>query len=158
MPGYGTDSGFADYAAANGYEVPAGTVAAARLRGSVYLDGHYYQRFPGEPTGGVDQERSWPRKSATDRFGNAINPDAVPARVVSASYEAALIELRTPGFFSKTFTESEKKVLTKVQTISWTYTGNSKGDRSSSPTSTVIENLLAPILTPDDLPAALVVS
>jgi len=33
MPGYGTDSGFADYAAANGYEVPAGTVAAARLRG-----------------------------------------------------------------------------------------------------------------------------
>ena len=158
MPGYGDDSGFADYAAANGYDVPAGTVAAARLRGSVYLDGHYYQRFPGEPTSGVDQERSWPRKSSTDRFGNAINPDAVPARVVSASYEAALIELRTPGFFSKTFTESEKKVLVKVQSISWVYTGNSKGDRSSSPTSTVIENLLAPILTPDDLPAALIVS
>ena len=158
MPGYGDDAGFADYAEANGYEVPAGTVAAARLRGSVYLDGHYYQRFPGEPTGGVDQERSWPRKSATDRFGNAINPDAVPVRVVSSSYEAALIELRTPGFFSKTFTESEKKVLTKVQSISWTYTGKSKGDRSSSPTSTVIDNLLAPILTPDDLPAALIVS
>ena len=158
MPGYGDDAGFADYAAANGYDVPAGTVAAARLRGSVYLDGHYYQRFPGEPTGGVDQERSWPRKSATDRFGNAINPDAVPVRVVSSSYEAALIELRTPGFFSKTFTESEKKVLVKVQSISWVYTGNSKGDRSSSPTSTVIDNLLAPILTPDDLPAALIVS
>jgi len=158
MPGYGDDAGFADYAAANGYDVPAGTVAAARLRGSVYLDGHYYQRFPGEPTGGVDQERSWPRKSATDRFGNSINPDAVPVRVVSSSYEAALIELRTPGFFSKTFTESEKKVLVKVQSISWAYTGNSKGDRSSSPTSTVIENLLAPILTPDDLPAALIVS
>ena len=158
MLGYGDDSGFADYAAANGYEVPAGTVAAARLRGSVYLDGHYYQRFPGEPTGGVDQERSWPRKSATDRFGNAINPDAVPTRVVSASYEAALIELRTQGFFSKTFTESEKKVLVKVQSISWAYTGNSKGDRSSSPTSTVIDNLLSPILTPDDLPAALIVS
>jgi len=158
MPGYGTDSGFADYAEANGYEVPAGTVAAARLRGSVYLDGHYYQRFPGEPTSGVDQERSWPRKSATDRFGNAINPDAVPVRVVNSSYEAALIELRTPGFFSKTFTESEKKVLVKVQSISWAYTGNSKGDRSSSPTSTVIDNLLSPILTPDDLPAALIVS
>ena len=158
MPGYGTDTGFADYAEANEYEVPAGTVAAARLRGSVYLDGHYYQRFPGEPTGGIDQERSWPRKSATDRFGNAIQPDSVPARVVSASYEAALIELRTLGFFSKTFTESEKKVLTKAGPISWTYTGKTEGDRASSPTVTVIDNLLSPILVPDDLPAALVVS
>ena len=158
MPGYCTDSGFADYAEANGYEVPAGTVAAARLRGSVYLDGHYYQRFPGEPTGGIDQERSWPRKRAVDRFGNDIPPDSVPTRVVSASYEAALIELRTLGFFSKTFTESERKVLTKVQSLSWTYTGSSKGDRSSSPTVTVIDNILSPILTPDDLPAALIVS
>ena len=158
MPGYGTDIGFEDYAAANGYDIPAGTVAAARLRGSVYLDGHYYQRWPGEPTGGVDQERSWPRKTATDRFGNAIDSTAVPTRVVSASYEAALIELRTPGFFSKTFTEADKKVLTKVQSISWTHTGNTKGDRSSSPVSTVIDNILAPLLTPNDLPAALIVS
>jgi len=160
MPGYGTDIGFEDYAAANGYDIPAGTVAAARLRGSVYLDGHYYQRWPGEPTGGVDQERSWPRKSAADRYGNAIPPAAVPARVVSASYEAALIELRTPGFFSKTFTEADKKVLTKVQSIEWKYIGSSKGDRSSSPVSTVIDNILAPLLTPADsyLPAALIVS
>jgi len=33
MPGYGTDIGFADYIEANGLEIPAGTVAAARLRG-----------------------------------------------------------------------------------------------------------------------------
>ena len=98
------------------------------------------------------------KESAADRYGNAIDSTAVPARVVSASYEAALLELGTPGFFSKTFTEADKKVLTKVQSISWTYTGNTKGDRSSSPVSTVIENILAPILTPDDLPAALIVS
>ena len=160
MPGYGTDIGFEDYAAANGYDIPAGTVAAARLRGSVYLDGHYYQRWPGEPTGGVDQERSWPRKTATDRFGNVIDVDAVPVRVVSASYEATLLELQTPGFFSKTFTEADKKVLTKVQSIEWKYIGSSKGDRSSSPVSTVIDNILAPLLTPADsyLPAALIVS
>ena len=158
MPGYGDDAGFDVYAADNGYDIPSGNVTAARLRGSVYLDGHYYQRWPGEPTGGVDQERSWPRKTATDRFGNAIDSTAVPARVVSASYEATLLELTTPGFFAKTFTESEKKVLTKVQSISWTYTGNSKGDRSSSPVSTVIDNILAPLLTPNDLPAALIVS
>jgi len=138
MPGYGDDIGFEDYAAANGYDIPTGTVAAARLRGSVYLDGHYYRRWPGEPAGGVDQERSWPRKSAADRYGNAIPPAAVPARVVNASYEAALIELRTPGFFSKTFTEADKKVLTKVQSIEWKYIGSSKGDRSSSPVSTVL--------------------
>ena len=158
MAGYGSDSGFDDYAADNGYEIPSGNVTAARQRGSVYLDGHYYQRWPGEPTGGIDQERSWPRKTATDRFGNAVDDAAVPTRVVSASYEAALLELGTPGFFAKTFTEADKKVLTKVQSISWTYTGNTKGDRSSSPVSTVIENILAPILTPDDLPSALIVS
>jgi hypothetical protein len=158
MPGYGDDAGFDVYAADNGYDIPSGNVTAARLRGSVYLDGHYYQRWPGEPTGGVDQERSWPRKTATDRFGNAIDSTAVPARVVSASYEATLLELQTPGFFSKTFTEADKKVLVKVQSISWVHTGNSKGDRSSSPVSTVIENILAPILTPNDLPSALIVS
>lgn len=158
MPGYGTDTGFADYAEANGLDVPAGTVAAARLRGSVYLDGHYYDRFPGEPTGGIDQERSWPRKRAVDRFGNSIPEESVPTRVVSASYEAALVELRTMGFFSKIFTESEKKVLTKVQSLSWTYIGKNKDNRSSSPTLTVIDNILSPILVPDDLPAALFVS
>jgi hypothetical protein len=158
MPGYGTDIGFADYIEANGLEIPAGTVAAARLRGSVYLDGHYYQRFPGQPTGGIDQERSWPRKSAIDRFGNSIPDSSVPVRVVSASYEATLLELQTPGFFAKTFTESEQKVLTKVQSISFTYIGSNKGDRSSSPTVTAIDNLLSSILTPDDLPAALIVS
>ena len=158
MPGYGTDSGFQDYVVANGYDVPSGVIATARLRGSVYLDGHYYQRFPGQPTGGVDQERSWPRKSALDRFGNAIDSVAVPLRVVSASYEAALLEMNTPGFFAKTFTESEQKVLTKVQSISFTYTGSNQGDRSSSPTVTAIDNLLSSILTPDDLPAALIVS
>ena len=160
MPGYGDDSEFADYAAANGYYIPTGTVAAARLRGSVYLDGHYYRRWPGEPTGGIDQERSWPRKTATDRYGNVIDSTAVPARVVSASYEAALIELQTPGFFSNTFIEADKKVLTKVQSIEWEYIGSSKGDRSSSPVSTVIDNILAPLLTPTDsyLATALIVS
>lgn len=82
----------------------------------------------------------------------------MPQRVINSAYEAALIEMRTPGFFSKTFTESEKKVLTSVGPIKWTYTGNTKGDRASSPVSTTIDNLLAPLLTPNDLPAAMVVS
>lgn len=158
MPGYGTDQGFEDYATSNGYTVPAGTVAAARLRGSVYLDGHYYRRWPGQPTGGIDQERSWPRKDAVDRYGNAIPDSTIPQRVIDASYEAALLELKTPGFFSKTFTESERKVLTRVQNIQWTVTGESKGDRANSPVSTTIDNILAPILVPNDLPAALIVS
>ncbi|MCK2149528.1 hypothetical protein MYE70_10665 [Marinobacter alexandrii] len=158
MPGYGDDAGFQAYADANGYTVPAGTVAAARLRGSVYLDGHYYRRWPGQPTDGIDQERSWPRKGAVDRYGNAIPSSEVPQRVINASYEAALLEMKTPGFFSKTFTEAERKVLTQVQNIRWTVTGESKGDRANSLTSTVIDNILAPILVPNDLPAALIVS
>ncbi|TPN90206.1 DnaT-like ssDNA-binding protein, partial [Mesorhizobium sp. B1-1-5] len=86
MGGYGDDAGFAAYAAAAGYTVPAGTISAARQRGSAYIDGTYGMRFPGQPTGGIGQEREWPRTGAT-AFGAALASDLIPQRVIDASYE-----------------------------------------------------------------------
>lgn len=157
MAGYGTDEAFQTWATDNGYTVPAGTVAAARLRGSVYIDGAYGSRFPGRPTGGVDQEREWPRTGATDRYGNALPSDEVPLRIEHAAYHAALIELQTPGFFSKTYTASERKVLTEVKGIKWTVVGSAKGEMAEVPVSTTIAGMLAPLLLPEHAPAILVV-
>ena len=157
MAGYGDDAGFQAWATENDYTVPAGTVAAARQRGSVYIDGTYYARFPGVPAGGASQERAWPRKSAVDRYGNALPDDEVPQRVINASYEAALLELQTPGFFSKTYAAAERKVLTEVKGIKWTVVGDSKGQMANVPISTTIEGILAPLLVPADIPVALIV-
>lgn len=62
--------------------------------------------------------------------------------VESAVYEAAMAEVLTPGFWSKTFTPSEQKVLTKVGAIQWTLTGDASKGGSSIPRSTKIETML----------------
>jgi len=58
--------------------VLAGTIAAARQRGSLFIDGTYGLRFPGTPSGGLDQEREWRRTGASDRYGTAIDARRCP--------------------------------------------------------------------------------
>ena len=43
--------------------------------------------------------------------------------IAEAAYIAASLELTTPGFFTRTYTPSEQKVLTGVGSIRWTPTG-----------------------------------
>ncbi|HEU5019681.1 MAG TPA: DnaT-like ssDNA-binding protein [Pseudolabrys sp.] len=159
MAGYGTDEGFATWAEAAGYDVPEGTVAAARQRGSVYVDGTYEDRWPGTPTGGVDQERSWPRTGATDRYGNVIDADTVPARVISASYEAALLELQSPGSLSIVGSNAGRVKRERVEgAVEVEYAASAGSDvvADNRVLSTVIDGILAPLLT-RDMPAVLVV-
>lgn len=81
MAGYGTEAGFTAWATEHVYTVPTGDVPAALQRGSAYIDGTYGDRFPGEPTDGIEQDRAWPRTDAEDKWGNAIADNAVPTRV-----------------------------------------------------------------------------
>ena len=76
--------------------------------------------------------------------------DTLPV-VVDATYVAASIELATPGFFSKTYTPSEHKVLTEVKGIKWQVTGD-KGTWAAYPTSTIIDAMFKPYVC--DLDAA----
>lgn len=62
--------------------------------------------------------------------------------VESAVYEAAIIEVASPGFWSKTYTPAEQKVLTKVEGISWTVVGDAKQSGASMPRSTKIDAML----------------
>jgi hypothetical protein len=66
-----------------------------------------------------------------------------------AAYIAANLELATPGFFAKTYTEAESKVLTGVGTIKWTVTGKG-GTYAYMPTSSLIDALFEPYVIDRD--------
>ena len=68
-------------------------------------------------------------------------PDAIADE---ATYEAATLELATPGFWSRTFTPDQQKVLTKVDTIQWTVIGNASGAMGATPVSTAIDAMMRP--------------
>lgn len=60
-----------------------------------------------------------------------------------AAYIAASLDLATPGFFAKTYTEAESKVLTGVGSIKWTVTGKG-GTYAYMPTSNLIDAMFEP--------------
>ena len=64
------------------------------------------------------------------------------ANVLEATYEAAIAEVAEPGIWTKTFTPSDQKVLTKVGDIQWTVTGDASKGGASVPRSTKIETML----------------
>lgn len=80
------------------------------------------------------------------------------AVVEPATYEAANLELATPGFFTKTYTPAEQKVLTGVGPIKWTVTGDASKTASAWPTSTLIDAMFWPYLCDRDAPGFLLMS
>lgn len=63
--------------------------------------------------------------------------------VDEATYIAASIELTNPGFFSKTYTPAEQKVLTEVKGIKWEIVGKNN-EVGATPVSTMIDAMLLP--------------
>lgn len=125
----GTVAGWISYAADRGVTVADDADSlAALVRASDYITHHYVRRF-------------------------LSGYDATSDYVEEAAYEAASLELATPGFFTKTFTEGHQKVLTGVEGIRWTPI---KSDATTirtgllyAPSSTLIEAMLAPYMPLD---------
>lgn len=163
MAGYGDDTAFTEWLASNGYSLPEGapTAAVLRQRGSVYIDGTYGLRFPGTPTGGAAQERAWPRTGATDRWGNALDPNTVPIRVIEASFEAAYLEASSPGSLSASGSSASRVKREKVDgavEVEYQVSSSSSGLVADlTPLITTVEGILAPLLVPTNIPHALVV-
>lgn len=121
---YGDLAGANAYHAARGHDAWTGADAAksqALTRAQDYIRTSYVARF-------------------------AAGFDAMATDVDSATYEAALMELVTPGVFSKTYTEAETKVLVGLGDLRWQVTGNTKDARSFAPRSSKIEALLWPYM------------
>src|SRR3954470_20556169 len=121
MAGYGDDTKFNAWLAANGYALPSGlTAPVLRQRGSVYIDGLYGPQFSGTPTGGFTQERAFPRTGAT-AYGAAVPTDAIPVAVEHASYFAAYHEALNPGALSVAVTAAALVKRKKVGSIEIEY-------------------------------------
>jgi hypothetical protein len=164
MAGYGDNAGFTAYATAAGYVFPGAVTedqkTAARQRGSLVID-RYEPRFSGTRTGGFAQERAWGRTGATTYYGEAIPDGTIPVAIINASYEAAFIELISPGSLSPVVTGSSTAKRKKVGPIEVEYSSSSSADiddlvKFATPVVTTIEGLLWPFLY-QSLPAILVV-
>lgn len=125
---YGTLEGFRAYALARGDNAPTAAsdqlATAALVRGSDMVRLRYVANLCGYDIASIP------------------NGSDLPI-VEEAAYIAASLELATPGFFSRTFTPAEQKVLTAVDTIKWTVVGNASGANAAMPTSTLIDALFA---------------
>jgi len=144
----GADIGFAAWAIENGLTVPDGTVAAARTRGSAFVDG-YEAKFPGDRTGGYDQERAWPRTGASTYSGADIPSSSIPVAIVTASYVAAFQELSVPGSLSPVIIGTETVKREKVGSLEVEYaTATTVSDLRdlARPIMTEIEALLLPFI------------
>jgi len=152
MAGYGDDTTFQAWLDANGYTLPDGspTPAVLRQRGSVYIDGTYGARFPGSPTDGASQEREWPRTGAVDRYGNALDPNTVPQRVIDASYIAAYQEAVEPGSLSASGSSAARVKRERVEgAVEVEYQSTATGNdlvADLTPILTSIEGILSPLL------------
>lgn len=107
MSAYGSAAGASSYHAERGNsEWAAATLDQqdqARLRASEYIDNNWRMLFQGYKTGGRVQEREWPREDVLVRNGAQqveLDGDTVPVEIENATYEAALRELKNPGYFN----------------------------------------------------------
>lgn len=159
MANYGTVSD------ANAYHLARGNTAwtgaddlklAALVRGTSYIDGRFRRlscqrwlsMFPGRKSGGYAQETEWGRDGATDNEGNEIPDGEIPVLVENATYEAALLELQTPGVLSPIFIASQLVRREKVGPIEVEYTAASATDSTlpNLPIVPIIDWILAPLL------------
>lgn len=146
MAGYGSDTGFQDWLVTNGYVLPEGALAPAilRQRGSQYIDGLYGSRFAGQPTGGFEQERAWPRTGA-EASAQTIPSGVVPVAIEQASYHAAYQEALSPGSLSVAASASGAVKREKVDVLEIEYAAGS-GDAVADATVrlSAVEGLLKP--------------
>jgi len=130
---YGTVADWITYAALRGRVIDDQPASEQALqRASDYIRTRYVIRFSDEYDG--------------------TSPAVIEATQIAAGYE-----LTTPGFWSKTFTGNDAKVLTRVGEIAWTPTKTTMiGVDAFLPVSPAIEALLLP-LTIWGMPAVRVV-
>lgn len=100
------------------------------------------------PTAASDGDATASLQRASDyirtRYVIRNGLEADDPNVIEATYIAASLDLANPGFWQKTYTPAQAKVLTKVDAIQWTVTDTGmKGSDAQLPVSPAIEALFA---------------
>ena len=149
MAGYGTDGEFATWMADNGLTLPVGILpSVARNRGSAYLDGAYGSRLTcSYPTGGVDQERAFPRTGLP-----FVPSDAIPRAWINASFRAAYLIASDPTSLSSTISPNARITKEKVDVIEVAYADNGAvvAGMATGVLDAEIDGLVAPYLCKTD--------
>ena len=144
---YISAAAFAAYAAAYWPAAPAddaSVVESALRRATLYIDGRYAARWPGRRVKGRAQALAWPRAGVIDRGGHHVPLYAVPGEVVRATAEAALRELAKPGSLTPDTVPGKTVRRITAGPVEVEY-----GEGGSlRPVVTIIEEILAPLLTP----------
>lgn len=130
---YGTIAGWRAYATARGDNAPTAATdanaTAALVRASDYVRARYIANLFSSNTA-----------------------DTIPSGYTlplgeEGAYIAASFELATPGFFSKTYTPAQQKVLTKAGSVSWTVVGEgASAIYGAMPTSTLLDAYFRPFV------------
>lgn len=108
------------------------------------------------PTDATDEVAGAALLRASDHIKYRYVANLLPAYddtlevVEPATYEAANLELATPGFFTKTYTPSQQKVLTQADDIKWTLVGGASKTYGATPTSTLIDAMFEPYTSDRD--------
>lgn len=134
------------YATARGLTFPSSPADAAEqaiIRATSAIDAMYRSRFPGQRLNGRAQALEWPRKNAYDAAGETVESDAVPVEIVSATCEAAIRELATPGSMMPDLERGGGIRSLKAGSVAIEYSGNA----SALTTYTTINGILSGLLS-----------
>jgi len=154
-PGASNADSYADIAALDAYHVARGNAAwgaatngdkeTAARRATGWIDAEFDGRWGGYRRNGRSQPLAWPRYNAYDADGFAISDDTIPAEIVSATCEAALRELASPGSLSPDVVAGTIAKRKKVGPLEVEY-ANPSGATAMTPTLTVVDGILSRIL------------
>lgn len=141
---YGTIADWRVWATARGDSAPTdaedGDATAALVRASDYVRSRYVANL---------------RSS----YDTTLQPTGFEYPLVEeAAFIAAGLELATPGFFSKTYTPAQQKVMTAAGPIRWTTVGAGKKTYGAMPVHTQIDALFEPYVQDRDAPGVMFAS
>jgi len=145
---YGTLSGALAYHSAMGHGTWTGDDAdleTALRRATKWVDRTYRAKFQGSKLNGRDQSLEWPRDGVYDPDGNYVDHETIPIEIETATYEAALRELVSPGGLSPDYTSSASVKREKVGEIEVEYADTS-GASSVQPVLTVVDGIISGLL------------
>lgn len=114
----------------------------AIIRATSAIDAQYGGRFPGYKVNGREQSLQWPRGQAYDSTLEPIPDDEVPDEVKSATCEAAVRELATPGSMMPDLARGGSVEMLKAGSVEIKYGANADPNTSYQ----LIDGILAPIL------------
>ena len=154
-PGSATADSYASLAAALTYHAAMGNAAwaastdalrePALRRATLWTDATYRSRWTGYRLNGRTQSLDWPRSGVVDWEGYAVDSATIPAEVVSATCEAALRELATPGSLAPDYVASEQVASAAAGPVSVTFRDGS-GSATVQPILTIVDGILARLL------------